>query len=135
VPKFFSKKTPKRLPKIVIAKQFDRKKLSRLLIFVRHLIKLPKNIENDFISYIAQPKVLLNMEETKESLLEYPSIYGKAINEIKEETRQEALQEGQEITIMNIRRKMGFSVEQIANMTDFTIEFVQSVIDKFEQKA
>jgi predicted transposase YdaD len=75
------------------------------------------------------------MEETKESLLEYTSIYGKAINEIKEETRQEALQEGQEITIMNIRRKMGFSVEQIANMTDFTIEFVQSVIDKFEQKA
>jgi predicted transposase YdaD len=79
------------------------------------------------------------MEETKESLLEYPSIYGKAINEIKEdvrrETRQEAIQEGQEMTIMNIRRKMGFSVEQIANMTDFTIEFVQSVIDKFEQKA
>jgi hypothetical protein len=71
------------------------------------------------------------MEETKESLLEYPSIYGKAINEIKEETRQIALQE----TIMNIRRKMGFSVEQIANMTDFTIEFVQSIIDKFEQKA
>jgi predicted transposase YdaD len=121
----------KKLVDIVISKKFDRKKLSRLLIFVRHLIKLPKNIENDFISYIAQPKVLYYMEETKESLLEYSVIYGKAINEIKEE----ALQEGQEITIMNIRRKMGFSVEQIANMTDFTIEFVQSVIDKFEQKA
>jgi predicted transposase YdaD len=75
------------------------------------------------------------MEETKESLLEYPSIYGKAINEIKEEVRQETRQETLQETIMNIRRKMGFSVEQIANMTDFTIEFVQSVIDKFEQKA
>jgi hypothetical protein len=125
----------KKLVDIVIAKQFDRKKLSRLLIFVRHLIKLPKNFENDFKSYITQPKVQHNMEETKESLLEYPSIYGKAINEIKEETREAVLQEEREKTIMNIRRTMGFSVEQIANMTDFTIEFVQSVIDKFEQKA
>jgi hypothetical protein len=121
----------KKLVDIVIEKQFDRKKLSRLLIFVRHLIKLPKSIENDFILYIAQPKVLLNMEETKESLLEYSVIYGKAINEIKEETRQE----DREKTIMSIRRKMGFSSEQIANMTDFAIEFVQSVIHKFEQKA
>ena len=102
-----------------------------MLIFVRHLIKLPKNFENDFKSYIAQPKAQHKMEETKESLLEYSSIYGKAINEIKEE----ALQEGQEITIMAIRRKMGFSAEQIANMTDFTIEFVQSVITKFEKNA
>ncbi len=79
------------------------------------------------------------MEETKESLLEYSSIYGKAINEIKEEVRQETrqvvIQEEREKTILNIRRKMGFSAEQIANMTDFTIEFVQSVIDKFEKKA
>jgi hypothetical protein len=128
-------KYKKKLVDIVIAKQFDRKKLSRLLIFVRHLIKLPKNFENNFKSYIIQPKVQNNMEETKESLLEYPSIYGKAINEIKEDVRQETLKEEREKTIMNIRRTMGFSVEQIANMTDFTIEFVQSVIDKFEQKA
>ena len=123
----------------MIAKQFDRKKLSRLLIFVRHLIKLPKNFESDFKSYIAQPKMNNVMEETKESLLEYSSIYGKAINEIKEEVRQETrqvvIQEEREKIILNIRRKMGFSAEQIANMTDFTIEFVQSVIDKHEQKA
>ena len=125
----------KKLVDIVIEKKFDRKKLSRLLIFVRHLIKLPKNFENDFKSYIAQPKAQHKMEETKESLLEYSSIYGKAINEIKEETRQIALQEEREKTIINIRRKMGFSAEQIANMTDFTIEFVQSVIAKFEKNA
>jgi predicted transposase YdaD len=71
------------------------------------------------------------MEEIKESLSAYSVIYGKSINEIKEET----IEEEREKTITNIRRKMGFSLEQIANMTDFRIEFVQSVIDKFEQKA
>ncbi len=65
------------------------------------------------------------MEETKESLLAYSSIYGKALDEIRQIER--------ETTIMTIRRKMEFSAEQIANMTSFSIEYIQSVIDKFEK--
>jgi predicted transposase/invertase (TIGR01784 family) len=90
--------------------------------------------ENDFKSYIVQPKMQKVMEETKESMMEYPSIYGKAINEIRQESEEKGIEKGMEITIMNIRRKMGFSVEQIATMTDLNLDYVQSVIDKFEKK-
>jgi predicted transposase/invertase (TIGR01784 family) len=83
------------------------------------------------------------MEETKESMMAYPSIYGKAINEIRQESEEKGIEKGMEkgiekgieITIMNIRRKMGFSAEQIAKMTDLTVTYVQSVIDKHVQKS
>ena len=70
------------------------------------------------------------MQAEKSFLLNYPTLFGKAVSEIQEE----ALEKGREQTIMNIRQKMGFSAEQIANMTDFTVQYVQSVIDKFEKK-
>ncbi len=130
-------KYKKKLVDVIISKQFDRKKLSRLLIFVRHLITLPQDFENDFKTYIAQPKIKTVMEETKESLLAYSSIYGKALDEIRKEERQEGRQEGRQeerdSLIMDIRRKMGFSAEQIANITSFSVEYIQSVIDKFEK--
>jgi predicted transposase YdaD len=100
---------------------------------------LPPVYENDFKSYIVQPKIQKVMEETKESLMEYPSIYGKAINDIRQESEEKGEiigeNKGKEIIIMNIRRKMGFSAEQIASMTDLTTEQVQSVINKHEQKS
>jgi DNA-binding transcriptional regulator YiaG len=128
----------KKLVDIAITKQFDRKKLSRLLIFVRHLVTLPKDFENDFKSYIVQPKMQKIMEETKESMMEYPSIYGKAINEIRQESEEKGIEKGiekgMEIIIMNVRRKMGLSPAQIADLHDLSVEYVQSVIDKYENK-
>ena len=74
------------------------------------------------------------MKVTKEDL----TIFGNSFTEIlvteRTEGRTEGQEEGQEMTIMQIRRKMGFSAEQIANITEFTAEFIQSVIDKHEQK-
>ena len=68
-------------------------------------------------------------------MLNYPTLFGKAVSEIQEESLEQRLEQGLEKTIMNIRRKMGFSAEQIANITDFTIQYVQSVIYKYEGKA
>ena len=73
------------------------------------------------------------MEIILESMMEYPSIYGKAINEIRQEAEERGIERGMEIVIMNIHRKMGFSAEQIADLNDYSVEYVQSVINKQEQ--
>ncbi len=132
----------KKLIEIAAKKNFDRRKLPRLIIFVKYLILLPKNLENNFKNFIAQPKIEQGMKVTKEDLLDYYGIFGKAVAEIQKESktegrtegRTEGQEEGREMTIMRIRQKMGFSAEQIANITDFTVAFVQAIIDKYEQK-
>ena len=67
-------------------------------------------------------------------MMEYPSIYGKAINEIRQESEEKGIEKGMEIIIMNVRRKMGLSTAQIADLHDLSVEYVQSVINKYENK-
>ena len=97
----------KKLIEIAAKKNFDRKKLARLIIFVKYLIKLPVNLENDFKKFISQPKIEQAMKVTKEDL----TVFGNSFTEIlvaeRTEGRTEGQEEGQEMTIMQIRRKNG----------------------------
>ena len=81
----------KKLIEIAAKKNFDRKKLARLIIFVKYLIKLPINLENDFKIFISKPKIEQGMNVTKEDLLDYYGIFGKAITEIQEDSEQKVL--------------------------------------------
>jgi hypothetical protein len=122
------------LVEIVFQRNFELKRFFRLLNFVEQLIKLPVEFENeykDFVAHISQPVNQQPMQAEKSFLINYPTLFGNAVTEIREEGREE----GREIMIMKFRRKMGLSAEQIANSTDFSVEYVQSVIDKFEKKA
>lgn len=124
----------KKLIEIAAKKNFDRKKLSRLVIFVKYLIKLPLNLENDFKDFILHSKKEQKMMKvTKEDLMDYKGIFGDAVAEIREEGEQKGLEKGLTLTVINLRREMGLSIEQIANLTGSTIEFVQSIIDKVEK--
>ena len=124
----------KKLIEIAAKKNFDRRKLSRLIIFVKYLIKLPINLENDFKNFISQPKVKQGMQLTKEELQDFDYIFGVALAEIQEDSKQEGLEQGLTTTVINLRREMGLSIEQITNLTGSTTEFVKSIIDKIEQK-
>jgi predicted transposase YdaD len=74
------------------------------------------------------------MQAEKSFLINYPTLFGNAVTEIREEGREEGREEERESTIMQLRQKMGLSAEQIATIKDFTVQYVQSVIDKFEKK-
>jgi flagellar biosynthesis/type III secretory pathway protein FliH len=115
-----------------------KKKFFRLLNFVRKLIKLSKPLEEDFEQHISQTKIQKAMQADKEFLTHYPVFFGKAVAEIREEGREEGLEQGREQErehlIMNARRIMGFSAEQIAKINNLQVLYVQSIIDKFEKK-
>ena len=84
------------------------------------------------------------MKADKDFLETYSVVLGidEAIDEIRHEDAEKGIEKGiekgreeeREILIMAIRNKMGFSDEQIANMTNFSVEYIQSVINKFERK-
>ena len=48
--------------------------------------------------------------------------------------RQEGRQETEEILVLNIYKKTNWSANQIADITDLPLDYIQSVIDKFEAK-
>ncbi len=48
--------------------------------------------------------------------------------------RQEGRQEAEEILVLNIYKKTGWTAHQISDITDLTPDYIQSVIDKFEEK-
>ena len=52
---------------------------------------------------------------------------------LKKEGRQEGRQEGQEIPILKMYHKTGWSAQQIAECTDYSVEYIQSIIDKHEK--
>lgn len=80
------------------------------------------------------------MKADKDFLETYSVVLGidEAIDEIRHEAAEKGIEKGREeereILIMTIRNTMGFSDEQIANMTNFSVEYIQSVINKFERK-
>jgi hypothetical protein len=119
----------KKMGDIVLSREFDQKKFFRLLNFVRKLIKLPQPLEADFEQYISQPKIQKAMQADKEFLTHYPIFFEKAVAEIREEGREQE----REHLIMNSRRTMGFSADDIAKILGFQVLYVQSVIDKFEK--
>jgi hypothetical protein len=125
----------KKIADIVITKQFDQKKFFRLLNFVRKLIKLTKPLEKDFEQHISQPKIQKVMQADKEFLTNYPIFFEKAVAEIREEGLEQGRMQEREQTIMNLSRGMGLSAQQIADVQHFHLQYVQSVIDKFEKKA
>ena len=79
---------------------------------------------------------------TKEYLTE-SSIFSNAVTEIRKEERKQGIEQGieqaekreREKTIMNMRREMGLTAKQIAKVKRLHVQYVQSVIDKFEKKA
>ncbi len=58
--------------------------------------------------------------------------------ELKEEGqiigRQEGRQEAEEILVLDIYKKTGWATNQISDITDLSPDYIQSVIDKFEEK-
>ena len=74
------------------------------------------------------------MKVTKEDL----SIFTTAVAEIRAESFTKGFTEGLEkvltTTVINLRRQMGLSIEQIAHLTGSTHEFVKAIIDKYEQQ-
>ena len=123
----------KKLVEIAAKKNFDRRKLSRLIIFVKYLIKLPVNLENDFKNFISQSKIKQGMKLTKEDLIDLDYIFSDAVAEMQVESEEKGIEKGLTTTVMNLRREMGLSSEQIANITGTTIAFVQAIIEKIEQ--
>ena len=78
------------------------------------------------------------MKLTKEDLIDLDYIFSDAVAEMQVESEEKGIEKGIEkgltTTVMNLRREMGLSSEQIANITGTTVEFVQAIIDKYEQK-
>ena len=74
------------------------------------------------------------MKVTKEDL----SIFTTAVAEIRAEGFTKGFTEGfTEVltpSVINLRQQMALSDEQIADITGTTVEFVRSIIDKYEQK-
>lgn len=130
----------KKLVEIAIAKNFDKRKLFRLINFVQYIVTLPKNLELEFKQFAHHPIIEEKMKADKDFLETYSVVLGidEAIDEIRHEAAEKGIEKGREeereILIMAIRNKMGFSDEQIANMTNFSVEYIQSVINKFERK-
>lgn len=121
----------KKLVEIAITKNFDRAKLYRLFNFVFYLVRLPKDLETEFKQFAIQPKIEKKMEFKKDFLETFAH---NALTDIRKEEREKGIEKGREELIMNIHDKMGFSAEQIASMTDFSVDYIQSVIDKYEIK-
>ncbi len=82
------------------------------------------------------------MQADKEFLTHYPVFFGKAVAEIQEEAREQGLEQGlergreqeREHLIIHFWQSTGYPVEKIADVLGFNIQYVQSVIDKFEKK-
>ena len=78
------------------------------------------------------------MNVTKEDL----SMFTTAVAEIRAEGFIEGLAEAKAEgltkvltpSVVNLRQQMALSDEQIANITGTTVEFVSSIIDKYDQK-
>jgi hypothetical protein len=119
----------KKMVEIALKKNFDKRKLFRLLNFVAHLMTLPKSLESEFKNFTQSPKI---QEEMNEDILETVMLFGgrTALDKMQQEAR---VQEREKI-IMNAHHTMGFSAEQIAKFAGFDAQYVQSVIDKFEKK-
>ena len=128
----------KKLIETAITKQFDRAKLFRMLNFVEYLVRLPHDLELEFKKFTKQPKIEIKMEAERAFLKKYEVFFGKALNE----ERQEGLEKGleklraeQEKVVINLHKSMGISVQQIANIMEYDLQFVQSVLDKFEKQS
>jgi predicted transposase/invertase (TIGR01784 family) len=101
---------------------------------------LPKTLETAFKEFTLSPKIQEKMPISKETLMLFG---GKAFAELQQEAIEQGIEKGIEKgaekermrLIMNARRTMGVSAEQIANMMGLNTHYVQSVIDKFEKKA
>ncbi|MDZ7878538.1 MAG: hypothetical protein U5L45_12740 [Saprospiraceae bacterium] len=124
----------KRVVEVAIMKNFDRQKSFRLLNFVNHLMTLPPSLQEEFQQFTQSPKIQEKMHPDKKIVMLYG---GHAIVEIQEEAREqgEAIGEARarEQTIMAIRRNKKYSAELIADLTSLHVQYVQSVIDKFEK--
>ena len=90
-----------------------------------------------------QEKIKAEKEKTrddKEFLLKYSNILGisNAIKEIRLEGFAIGVKvgriQGNIQLIMNIHDKLGLSAEQIADMTRFPAEYIQSLIDEYGRK-
>jgi hypothetical protein len=129
----------KKMVEVALTKNFDKHKSFRLLNFVAHLMTLPETLETAFKEFIQSPKIEEKMPIDKETLMLFG---GRAVAELQEEAREQGEARGEargraqerELLIMNSRRTMGFSVEDIAKILGFQVLYVQSVIDKFEKK-
>jgi hypothetical protein len=114
----------KKMVEIALAKNFDKRKLFRLLNFVRHLMTLPLDLETEFKNFTESPKI---QEKMDEKILETVMLFGgqTALDKI--------IMEERERTIMNFHQGMGLSAQDIANVQHWHVQYVQSVIDKFEK--
>jgi predicted transposase/invertase (TIGR01784 family) len=134
----------KKVLEVAIIKKLNKQKSFRLLNFVNHLITLPKDLQEEFQNFTQSPKIQEKMPIDKETLMLFG---GKAFAELQQEAIEQGIEKGIEQgiekgaekermrLIMNARRTMGVSAEQIANMMGLNTHYVQSVLDKFEKKA
>ena len=90
---------------------------------------MEKNLANAYNNFVSQPKIEQTMKVTKEDL----SMFTTAVAEIRDEGKAEGIEQGITTTVINLRREMGLSTEQIANITGTTVAFVQVIIEKVEQ--
>ncbi len=127
----------KKLIEIARKKDFDRAKLFRLLNFVKYLIRLPSKFEFEFKEYINQFK---NQEKMEYSLDFIETFFGSELKAFEQKKHEEGREEGREesqkereIAVMNIRKQLGFNAKQIATLLPYPIEYIQSVINKFEK--
>jgi predicted transposase YdaD len=100
---------------------------------------LPEPLETVFKEFTQSSKIEKKMPIDKETLMLFG---GRAVVEIQEEAREQGEARGEargreqerELIIMNLRRGMGLSAQQIADVQHLQVQYVQSVIEKFEKK-
>jgi glycerate-2-kinase len=96
---------------------------------------LPEPLETVFKEFTQSSKIEKKMPIDKETLILFG---GRAVVEIQQEASEQGEARGREqereLTIMNLRRGMGLSAQQIADVQHLQMQYVQSVIEKFEKK-
>ncbi|MBL7814673.1 MAG: hypothetical protein JNL70_06675 [Saprospiraceae bacterium] len=134
----------KKLIEIARKKDFDFAKLFRLINFVGYLVTLPRDLELEYTTSTFKPIIQEKMKFSRAYIETYANVLGisEILEEIKQDYAKEALEKGmekgmekgiergREELIMNIYNKMGFNALQISNMTDLSVSYIQSIIDK-----
>jgi hypothetical protein len=137
----------KKLLDVLLTKKYDHAIFFQLNTFVKYLIRLPKPLSNDYDTYFNNIKTshkMVTWEIDREYIEGQKSIFEKALNEYMAEAEQKGIETGiqkgrkegmqtgmmqtMERTILKIHNSTGMNAQQIANMTDYPLDFVERVL-------
>lgn len=115
---------------------YSLEKTTELFIFVKELMRLPVELEEEFNNYVINQQIKENkMRIVSQGSKNYVSnivkdLFGKSVYEL---TQENEVQNAALIrAIINFKDKMNLNAEQIATMLDIDIIFVENVLTHVE---